>query len=96
MSQCYELLISSLLGNVNIKQDLRQVLLNLCGRHPGVAETPDCPGAAVGEECGELSAGLHPGSGEAFTVQCSPAHLKLIAGTKAFHINLISADAQPP
>lgn len=34
MSQCYQLLISSLLGNVNMKQDLRQVLLNPHGRHP--------------------------------------------------------------
>jgi len=87
MSQCYQLLISSLLGNVDLKQELGQVLVDPPGR--------DCclPWGGCGWSLW-WGAGFYPRSSGASTDQCSPAHLKFIAGTDAFHINLISADAQ--
>lgn len=79
MSQCYQLLISSLLGNVNMKQDLRQVLLI------HVAETPTFPGAAV------VRCRASPWKWWSPNRSVVTALLKLIVGTKAFHVNLMSA-----
>lgn len=85
MSQCYQLLISSLLGSIDIKQDPRLLSLNPRGRDPCLPWGSCRRSLWWGAE-------LHPGSHNR-SVLTSPS-LKLIAGTKAFHINLISADAQ--
>lgn len=87
MSQCYQLFISPVLGIVSIKQDLRQALLN-----PHSIDTH-----LPWDGCGQSlwgGAGPHPENGETSTDQCSLAHLKLPAGTKTFHINWMSPNAQ--
>lgn len=80
MSQSYQPLISCVLGIVGIPQDLRQALLN-----PHGTDT-----LLPWQSCGEVQ-GL---TLETSTDQCSLAHLKLPAGTKAFHINWMAPDAQ--